>query len=460
MAASKQRETLGSRLGFILLAAGCAIGLGNVWRFPFITGKYGGAAFVLVYLIFLIILGLPVMVMELAVGRAARQNIGLAFQTLEPPQTRWHLYGRAGIAANYLLMMFYTTVSGWILAYVYHIAKGDFAHLSTDGVKIFFGGMLGNPVAMSFWMIVTVISCFLITSIGLREGVERVCKIMMALLLLLMLALAVHSVLLPGAADGLKFYLMPDFEKMIASGAGDAVYAAMGQAFFTLSLGIGSMAIFGSYIGKEHSLTGESLRIIGLDTFVAIMSGLIIFPACFAFGVNPDSGPGLLFVTLPNIFNQMPGGRFWGAIFFIFMSFAAITTIIAVLENIVSFWIDVYGWSRRKASFVNCAVIIVLSMPCVLGFNLLSGISPLGPNTNILDLEDFILSATALPIGALIFVFFCVSRYGWGWDRFFEEANTGIGLKIPSWSRIYMRYLLPLIIIGVFLKGYWDIIFK
>ena len=460
MATANQRESLGSRLGFILLAAGCAIGLGNVWRFPYITGKYGGAAFVLIYLIFLMILGLPVMVMEFAVGRAARQNIGKAFATLEPPRTRWHFYGHAGIAANYLLMMFYTTVSGWILAYILYTARGDFEGLTAAGIAALFGSMLADPAAMTFWMVLTVCSCFLITSIGLQAGVERVCKIMMAFLLVLMVALAVHSVLLPGASAGLQFYLMPDFEKMMAAGAGDAVSAAMGQAFFTLSLGIGSMAIFGSYIGKEHSLTGESLHIIGLDTFVAVMSGFIIFPACFAFSVKPDSGPGLIFVTLPNIFNQMPGGRFWGTIFFIFMSFAAITTVIAVFENIVSYWIDVHGWSRRKASWINCAAIIVLSMPCVLGFNLLSGISPMGPKTNILDLEDFILSATVLPVGVLIFVFFCVSRYGWGWDRFLEEANTGIGLKIPGWTRIYMRYILPIIILAVFIKGYWDVFFR
>lgn len=460
MGDKNQRESLGSRLGFILLAAGCAIGLGNVWRFPFITGKYGGAAFVLIYLLFLIIIGLPIMVMEFAIGRASKQNIGKALKTLEPAGTKWHIYGHTAIAGNYLLMMFYTTVSGWILSYLFFTARGDFAGLAPDQIKAFFGGLLGDPPTMIFWMIITVASCFLVTSIGLRDGVERVCKIMMALLFVLILALAVHSVGLPGSGEGLRFYLLPDFDRLMAAGPGEVIFAAMGQAFFTLSLGIGAMAIFGSYIGKEHSLTGESIRIIGLDTFVAIMSGFIIFPACFAFGVSPDSGPGLIFVTLPNIFNQMPGGRVWGSIFFVFMSFAALTTVIAVFENIVSYWIDVHGWSRRKASFVNCLVIIVLSLPCVLGFNVLAGFQPLGAGTNILDLEDFIFSTTLLPLGALIFLLFCVSRYGWGWNNFIAEANTGVGLQFPRWANIYARFILPLIIILVFIKGYWDIFGK
>lgn len=460
MGDKNQRESLGSRLGFILLAAGCAIGLGNVWRFPFITGKYGGAAFVLIYLVFLIILGLPIMVMEFAIGRAAKQNIGKAMKTLQPAGTKWHIYGHTAIAGNYLLMMFYTTVSGWILSYLFFSARGDFAGLAPDRIKAFFGGLLGDPLTMFIWMVITVVSCFFITAIGLRDGVERVCKIMMGLLFILILALAVHSVLLPGAGEGLRFYLLPDFERLTAAGAGEVVFAAMGQAFFTLSLGIGAMAIFGSYIGKEHSLTGESLRIIGLDTFVAIMSGFIIFPACFAFGVNPDAGPGLIFVTLPNIFNQMAGGRVWGSIFFVFLSFAALTTVIAVFENIVSYWIDVHGWSRKKASWINALVIIVFSLPCVLGFNVLSGFQPLGAGTNVLDLEDFIFSTTLLPLGALIFLLFCVSRYGWGWNNFIAEANTGEGLKFPRWARFYVSVILPLIIILVFIKGYWDIFGK
>ncbi len=457
---STMRESLGSRLGFIFLAAGCAIGLGNVWRFPFIAGKYGGAAFVLVYLVFLILLGLPVMVMEFSVGRASRRNIGLAFKTLEPRGSKWHFYGPVGIAGNYLLMMFYTTVTGWILYYLFSIARGKFVYATPESTQAFFTTMLGDPATMTLWMVVTVFFGFLITSAGLRAGVERITKILMALLLLLMLALAVHSMTLPGGADGIRFYLLPDFGRLVGHGAGEVVFAAMGQAFFTLSLGIGAMTIFGSYIGKERSLTGESVRIIGLDTFVAIVSGLIIFPACFAFGVNPGAGPGLLFVTLPNIFMQMPGGRFWGSIFFLFMSFAALSTVIAVFENIISYWMDTRGTSRKKASWLNCAAIIALSLPCVFGFNLLAGFEPLGAGTNILDLEDFIVSATLLPIGVLVFIFFTTMRYGWGWSAFIAEANTGKGLQYPSWAKPYTRFVLPLIIIIVFIKGYWDIFMK
>lgn len=455
-----QRESLKSRIGFILLAAGCAIGLGNVWRFPFITGKYGGGAFVVIYLIFLIILGAPIMVMELAIGRAARYNIGKAMKALQPAGTKWHIYGHTAIAGNYLLMMFYTTVSGWILSYVFFMLRGDFAGLAPEGVGAFFGGLLGDPVTMLAWMTITVVFSFFITGIGLRDGVERVCKGMMVCLFLLMLALAVNSVFLPGAGEGIKFYLLPDFERLMAARAGEVIFAAMGQAFFTLSLGVGAIAIFGSYAEKKHSLPGESLRIIGLDTFVALMSGMIIFPACFAFGVNPDAGPGLIFVTLPNIFNQMAGGRLWGAVFFIFLSFAALTTVIAVFENIVSYWIDVYGWSRKKASVINAAAIVLLSVPCVLGFNVLSDFQPLGAHTNILDLEDFIFSTTLLPVGSLIFLLFCVSRYGWGWKNFIAEANTGKGLKFPHRARFYVTYILPLIIILVLIKGYWDIFAK
>lgn len=455
-----QRESLGTRLGFILLAAGCAIGLGNVWRFPFIAGKYGGAAFVLIYLVFLVILGAPIMVMELAIGRAARQNIGRAMKTLGPAGTKWHIYGHVAIAGNYLLMMFYTTVTGWILAYVFFTLRGDFAGLTPDGVGAFFGGLLSDPMTMLIWMAITVVFSFFITGIGLREGVERVCKVMMMLLFVLMLALAVNSVFLPGAGAGIKFYLLPDFSRLLAAKPGEVIFAAMGQAFFTLSLGVGAIAIFGSYAKKEHSLPGESLRIIGLDTFVALMSGMIIFPACFAFGVNPGAGPGLIFVTLPNIFNQMAGGRLWGAFFFVFLSFAALTTVIAVFENIVSYWIDVHGWSRKKASVLNAAAVALLSVPCVLGFNLLSGFQPLGANTNILDLEDFIFSTTLLPVGSLIFLLFCTNRYGWGWKNFIAEANTGEGVKFPRCARFYVTYILPLIIVLVFIKGYWDIFAK
>ena len=456
----QERETLASRFGFILLSAGCAIGLGNVWRFPYITGMYGGAAFVLVYLIFLVLLGLPIMVMEFAIGRAAKQNIGLALKTLEPKGTKWHAYGPIAIIGNYFLMMFYTTVTGWLLSYFVYTIKGDFTGLDAAGVGNFFNGVLGNPISQSLWMILAVVIGFAVVGRGLRGGVEKITKIMMCCLLAIMVILAVHSITIPGASAGLKFYLLPDFGKMVESGIGEVIFAAMGQAFFTLSLGIGAMAIFGSYIGKQQTLTGESVRIIALDTFVAIMSGLIIFPACFAYGVNPGAGPSLLFVTLPNIFNQMSGGRIWGALFFMFMSFAALSTLIAVFENITSYWIDVHGWSRKKACLINVVAIIVLSIPCVLGFNLWSNFQPLGPGTGVLDLEDFVVSTTLLPLGSLIFLFFCCSKRAWGWKNFIKEADEGKGLKFPKWARIYVTWILPVIVLVIFVKGYWDIFSK
>jgi NSS family neurotransmitter:Na+ symporter len=460
MATIDDREKLGSRLGFILLSAGCAIGLGNVWRFPYITGKYGGAAFVLVYLLFLIILGLPIMVMEFAIGRAARQNIGLALRTLEPKGTKWHLYGPVAIAGNYLLMMFYTTITGWLLAYLSASMSGSFIGLDVPKIEGYFASLLERPMLQMLWMTLGVVIGFAIVGRGLQNGVEQITKIMMLCLLAIMVLLAVNSVLIPGASEGLKFYLLPDFGKMAEAGIGEVVFAAMGQAFFTLSIGIGAMTIFGSYIDRKQSLTGESVRIIALDTFVAIMSGLIIFPACFAYGVNPGSGPSLLFITLPAIFSQMPGGRLWGSLFFLFMGFAAFSTLIAVFENIVSYWIDVHGWSRKRASAVNCAAIIVLSIPCILGFNLWSGFQPLGPGTGVLDLEDFLISNTIMPLGSLLFVLFCAHRIGWGWKNFIAEADEGQGLKFPSWMRQYVRWVLPLIIIGIFMKGYWDIFVK
>jgi len=457
MGESPVRETLKTRLGFLLLAASCAVGLGNVWRFPFIAGLYGGASFVLVYLIFLVILGLPLMVMELSVGRAARQNIGKAFKTLQPKGTYWNIYGHIGIGGNYLLMMFYTTVTGWILAYFYSSLRGELTGLSSAETQEYFSAMLTDPVGMTFWMILSVVIGFVVTGIGLRRGVERVSKFMMLSLLFLMIALAVNAITLDGASEGLAFYLLPDFGRMMEQGAGAVILAAMGQAFFTLSIGMGGMAIFGSYIGKERSLPGESVRIVGLDASVAIMSGLIIFPASFAFGVSPDAGPGLLFVTLPNIFNQMAGGYFWATVFFLFMSFAALSTVIAILENIVSYWIDVWGWTRKRASWVNCIALIILSMPTVLGFNVLSDIQPLGEGSNILELEDMLVSTTIIPIGALIFVLFTTTRYGWGWKKFIAEANTGTGLKFPLVVRFYVTWILPLIIIAVLISGYWEL---
>ena len=450
----EKRETFASRLGFILISAGCAIGLGNVWRFPYITGKYGGAAFVLIYLCFLVILGIPIMVMEFSVGRASKRSAARSFHVLEPKGTKWHLAGYLAIIGNYMLMMFYTTVGGWMLAYIVKMASGTFTGLTPDAVGGVFNGMLANPGEMTVWMIVTVVLSFAVCSMGLRNGVERINKAMMGLLFVILFALCVRSVTLEGAAEGLKFYLVPDFGKMVENGIGEAVYAAMGQSFFTLSLGIGAMAIFGSYISKERSLTGECINICALDTTVALMSGLVIFPACFAFGVDPGEGPGLVFVTLPNVFNQMPGGRLWGSLFFVFMSFAALSTVIAVFENIISFAIDLWGWSRRKAILVNLVLILVLSMPCVLGFNVWSAIQPLGAGTTIQDLEDFIISNNLLPIGSVLYLLFCTSRYGWGWKNFIAEADEGKGIKFPKWARFYVTYILPIIVVAILIVSY------
>ena len=450
----EKRETFASRLGFILISAGCAIGLGNVWRFPYITGKYGGAAFVLIYLCFLVILGIPIMVMEFSVGRASKRSAARSFHVLEPKGTKWHLAGYLAIIGNYMLMMFYTTVGGWMLAYIVKMASGTFTGLTPDEVGGVFNGVLANPGEMTVWMIVTVVLSFAVCSMGLRNGVERINKAMMGLLFVILLALCVRSVTLEGAAEGLKFYLVPDFGKMVENGIGEAVYAAMGQSFFTLSLGIGAMAIFGSYISKERSLTGECINICALDTTVALMSGLVIFPACFAFGVDPGEGPGLVFVTLPNVFNQMPGGRLWGSLFFVFMSFAALSTVIAVFENIISFAIDLWGWSRRKAILVNLVLILVLSMPCVLGFNVWSAIQPLGAGTTIQDLEDFIISNNLLPIGSVLYLLFCTSRYGWGWKNFIAEADEGKGIKFPKWARFYVTYILPIIVVAILIVSY------
>lgn len=452
----KNRERFSSRLGFILISVGCAVGLGNVWRFPYITGKYGGAAFVLIYLIFLAILGLPIMVMEFAVGRASQKSIAKSYHVLEPKGTKWHWAGYAAVVGNYMLMMFYTTIGGWMLAYTAKTAMGEFSGLSAEAVGSVFTSMLDQPGYMLFWMLVTVILSFGVCSLGLQKGVERITKIMMSCLFLILLVLCIRSVTLPGAMEGIRFYLVPDFRKMWENGFADAVFAAMGQAFFTLSLGIGAMSIFGSYISKERALLGESLNICILDTVVALLSGLIIFPACFAFQVNPGEGPGLVFVTLPNIFNQMAGGRLWGSLFFLFMSFAALSTIIAVFENILSCTMDMFDWSRKKAVLINAVLVTLLSLPCLLGFNLLSGFAPFGEGTTIQDLEDFILSNNLLPLGSLVFLLFCTTRYGWGFQNFLKEANTGTGLKFPARLRFYVSYILPLIVIFIFILGYWQ----
>ena len=453
-----QRERFSSRLGFILISAGCAIGLGNVWRFPFITGQYGGAAFVLIYLLFLVILGLPIMVMEFAVGRASQRSAALSFNVLEPKGTKWHLYRYGAMAGNYLLMMFYTTVGGWMLAYVFKLGSGALHGLDVEAVGGAFTDFLQQPLSMTFWMLVVTLLGFGICSFGLQKGVERITKCMMVCLLVLMLVLCVRSVTLPGAMEGLKFYLVPNFHNLVYSSdgsfiLGEAIYAALGQAFFTLSLGIGALAIFGSYIGKERALTGEAVSVCVLDTAVALLAGLIIFPACFSFGVSPDQGVGLIFITLPNVFNQMPGGQLWGALFFLFMSFAALSTIIAVFENIIAFSMDL-GLSRKKAILINGAALIVLSMPCILGFNVWSGFTT--AVGNIQDLEDFIISNNLLPLGSLVYLLFCVSKKGWGWNNFLAEADQGEGLRFPKWSRRYLTYVLPIIVLVIFVMGYYQ----
>jgi len=446
----EEREHLATRLGFILVSAGCAIGIGNVWRFPFITGRYGGAAFVVVYLIFLVILGLPVMVAEFSMGRASRLNLAGAMRALEPKGSKWHIYGYIGIFGNLLLMMFYTTVAGWFFAYFYHTALGHFVGLAPGEVGAAFNTFLGNTPELIGWMTLVVALGFGVCALGLQKGVEKVTKVLMSGLFVLMVVLIIRAVTLPGAGAGISFYLKPDFSSLSWEG----VYAAMGQAFFTLSLGIGSMLIFGSYIGKERSLAGESINILLLDTLVALMAGMIIFPTCAAFGVDVSAGPGLIFVTLPNIFNAMLGGQFWGALFFIFLVFAAMTTVIAVFENLVAFVMDEWHWSRKKATLIDGVVVFIASLPCALSFGPWSGFQPLGAGTGILDLEDFIVSNNLLPLGALIFILFCTARFGWGWSNFLKEANTGVGIKFPAWVKGYMSYILPIIIAFIFIVGH------
>lgn len=449
----EQREQLGSRLGFILLSAGCAIGIGNVWKFPYMVGQYGGGAFVLIYLFFLVILGIPVMTMEFAMGRAGQRSPARLYQQLEPKGSKWHLHGYVAMAGNYILMMFYTSVAGWMLDYFVRTAGGQFVGADTDGVAAQFSQMLGDPLRMTLFMGIIVVVGFLVCSFSLQKGLERITKWMMVALLVIMVVLAINSVCTAGGSQGLRFYLVPDLARMKKVGIGNVVAGAMNQAFFTLSLGIGAMAIFGSYIGKERALMGESARVAALDTLVALCSGLIIFPACFACGVQPDSGPSLIFITLPNIFNHMPLGRVWGSLFFVFMSFAAFSTVLGVFENIVSCTMDLSGWSRKKACLFNGILMLLLSMPCVLGFNVLSKFQPLGPGTGVLDLEDFVVSNLLLPLGSLIFIFFCTSRYGWGWKNFTKEANAGKGLKVQRWMRGYMCYVLPVLVAVILVLG-------
>ena len=451
-----ERETLKSRLGFILLSAGCAIGIGNVWKFPYIAGQGGGGAFVLFYLIFLVILGLPIMTMEFAVGRASRKSPVRAYQALEKPGQKWHIHGYLTLIGCYLLMMFYTTVAGWMLHYFYMTAAGKLAGLNAEQVAGKFTEMLASPATMTFWMVFVVVVSILVCAKGLQSGLERVTKGMMIALLLIMVVLAVNSLFMPGAKEGLSFFLVPDFDRMQEVGVINTLVSAMNQAFFTLSLGIGAMSIFGSYIGKEHSLLGESVRIVVLDTFVAITAGLIIFPACFTYHVDQTSGPSLIFITLPNIFANMSMGRLWGSLFFLFMAFAAMSTVLAVFENIICCGMELTGCSRKKSSLVNLVLIILLSMPCVLGYNLWAwdGFAVFGGA--VLDVEDFLVSNLFLPLGSLVYLLFCVTRYGWGWQNYKKEVNTGKGLKVQDWMRGYLTYVLPLIVVFIFAFGLYD----
>lgn len=460
-----ERERFGSRLGFILVSAGCAIGLRNVWRFPYITGEYGGAAFVVLYLIFLVIFALPVLVMEFAAGRASQRSIARSYDELEPEGRKWHRFKWVGLAGNYLLMMFYTVVAGWMLAFMVKSAMGEFNGASTEHVASVFGQLLADPVQMTIYMLIIVAIGVITTRAGVKNGVERVTKVMMVALFVVLVALCVRAVTLPGAEEGLEFYLMPDFGKLFAGNTpaeqwatfGDAVYAALGQAFFTVSVGMGSMAIFGSYIGKDRRLTGEAVRVGVLDTLVALMAGLVIFPSCFAFGVEPASGPSLVFITLPIVFNAMPLGQLWGTLFFLFMSFAALSTVIAVFETIMAFSMDQWGVRREKACLVNGALIALLSIPCVLGFNVLSGVAIPGIG-DIQSIEDFLVSNNILPLGGLFLVMFVTSKRGWGWKNFLAEADTGDGLRFPAWSYRYMKYVLPVGIVIIFVLGYAPIV--
>lgn len=451
-----KRETFGSRLGFILVSAGCAVGIGNVWKFPYMCGQFGGAAFILIYLVFLMIMGIPVMVCEFGVGRASRHSVAAAYETLEPQGTKWHITKWIGIIGCYFLMMFYTTVGGWMLYYCVRSFSGDFVGADMETVSAGFSDMLGNMPLMTFWTILICIIGFGVCAFGIQKGIEKVSKFMMTALLLIMIVLAIHSVMMKGAGAGIRFYLIPDFRQMAEIGIGNVIFGAMSQAFFTLSIGIGAMLIFGSYMEKDQRLFGEAVNITVLDTVVALMAGFIIIPACFAYGIEPGAGPSLIFITIPNIFAQVAGGRVWGGLFFLFLSFAAFTTLVAVFENIISFDMDLFGWSRKKSTLVSLILIIILSMPCVMGFNVLAGFTPLGEGSTIMDLEDFIVSNNLLPLGSLGYVLFCTKKNGWGWNHFLEEINQGEGWKFPSGIKGYMSYGLPLLIIIIYLKGYYD----
>ena len=448
-----KRESFKSRLGFLLVSAGCAIGIGNVWRFPYVTGQNGGGIFVLFYLIFLVIMGLPVLTMELAVGRASRKSAVLGYKALEKKGSKWHIHGWVAIFGCCMLMMYYTTVSGWMVTYFFKFLTGSFkSGMTTDDTAQAFSNLLGDPKQMAFWMILTVVVGFLVCSRGLQNGLEKISKFMMTALLLLIVVLAVHSLTLSNAAEGIKFYLVPNTEAVAAVGLKNVITAAMNQSFFTLSLGVAAMEIFGSYMGKDHTLAGEGVRICALDTFVAIMAGLIIFPACFSYNVEVNAGPSLIFITLPNVFINMSGGRIWGSLFFLFMTFASFSTVIAVFENIMSFCMDMFGWSRNKAALINCIVILIASLPCVLGYNVWSNLHLIG-GRDVLDSEDFIVSNLLLPIGSLIYLLFCVTKWGWGFEKYCEEANTGDGIKISKKLKPYFQFILPILIVFILIQG-------
>jgi len=446
-----EREKFGSRLGFILISAGCAIGIGNVWRFPYIAGNNGGGIFVVLYIIFLLLFGIPILSMELSMGRASKSSIIRAYHKLEKPGQKWHLHGYIGMVGNYILLFFYTTVSGWMLGYFIKYLTGNITK-QTDSRQMF-ADVTADPLIMFIWMAIIVIIAIIVCSMGLQNGVEKVTKYMMLILLGLIVVLAIHSLTLPGAMKGMKYFIVPDINQIKKTGVANVIIEAMRQAFFTLSVGMGSMMIFGSYIDKERALTGEGIQITILDTFVAIMSGVIIFPACMSYDIPTDSGPSLIFVTLPKVFEHMSGGRFWGTMFFLFMTFAALSTVIAVLENIFACNMEAFGWNRKKAGIVNLFIIIIMSIPCVLGFNVLSGFTPLGAGSTVLDLEDFLVSSIILPVGSLIILLFCTSKFGWGFENYISEVNTGKGIKMPAVLKFYLKYILPLVILFIIIDG-------
>ena len=447
-----KRENFQSRLGFLLVSAGCAIGIGNVWKFPYVTGQNGGGVFVLCYLLCLLVMGVPVLTMELAVGRASRRSAVQAYYKLEKPGSKWHIHGWFCVLGCYILMIYYTTVSGWMLGYFVKFATGTFSGLENTAIDEVFNAMLANPGELTMWMGLTVIVGFLVCSFGLQKGLERITKVMMLGLLTLIVLLAVHSFTLEGAMEGVKFYLLPDFARAAEVGYGQVIMAAMNQAFFTLSVGIASMEVLGSYMAKDFTLTGEAVRICSLDTFVALMAGLIIFPACFSFGVKPDSGPPLIFQTLPKVFANVAGGRLWGTLFFLFMTFASFSTVIAVFEGLQANLIDNFGWSRKKASLFNGVVVLLASMPCVLGFNLWSGLTFPG-GRNVLDFEDFLVSNLLLPLGSLVYLLFCVSKWGWGFDNYLAETNTGTGMQMPRWIKPFVLFVLRVLIFVILFQG-------